>query len=448
MFRTSGKHLLSLFTILFLSPAAFAQTTEAGSNPVSNKQNSPYSRYAFGDLRSGTNISLRGMGSISAAAADRFAVNADNPASYATLSLTTYELAGEANSHTLRAGAKSYSTGMATLSYMNIGIPMGKYMGMAIGLRPTARVFYNVQDSAVGANSVPDIGDALRIYFGDGSVSQAYIGFAGSVVGFSLGFNFGYLFGSIRNTSALVNLEDTSNALNTEVTRYTRVGGIFYKIGALYETKLSSKLSLRLGVNGSLSQDINATRDEYQISYLPINGITSYDTVSTQTGRKGAITMPMTISGGIQFIGKDKTNALVEKWRAGIDYTHTNWSEFRNFGNPDSLQASAYRIAAGGEYTPNAQNMRKYWPRVSYRLGFSFGKDYVYLRGTDMNQYSVTAGLSLPFRKSPDRIHTAFEMGSRGTTANGLIKENFVKFTLGFSLNALADKWFVKRKYE
>jgi hypothetical protein len=442
MFRTSGKYLLSLFTILSLSPAAIAQTTESGSNPVSNKQNSPYSRYGFGDLRSGTNISLRGMGSISTAAADRFAVNADNPASYATLSLTTYEIAGEANSHTLRANGTSYSTGMGTLSYMNIGIPVGKYMGMAIGLRPTTRVYYNVQDSAMGSSSIPGIGDAMRIYFGDGSVSQAYLGFAGMYEGFSLGFNFGYMFGNIRNTSALIDLDDTTNALNTEISRYTRVGGLFYKLGAQYETKLSDKLSMRIGVAGSLSQSIGASRDEYQIAYLKVNNTTLYDTASTSLGKKGSIILPMNLSGGVMLFGQDK-------WKLGIDYNHTQWGQFRNFGNTDSLQASTFRIAAGGEYVPNATNLRKYWSRVGYRLGFSFGKDHVYLRNTDMNAYSVTAGLSLPFRKSSDRIHTAFEFGSRGTIANGLIKENFVKFTLGISLNAAGpDKWFVKRKYE
>jgi hypothetical protein len=447
MCHNSGKHLFSFLLILLLSPAAFAQTTESGSNPVSNKQNSPYSRYGFGDLRSGTNISLRGMGSISAAAADKFAVNTDNPASYASLLLTTYEAAGEGNSHTLRANNQSYSTGMATLSYMTIGIPMGKYAGMAIGLRPTSRTFYNVQDSAVGVNGIPGIGDALRIYYGDGSLSQAFIGFSGKVKGFSLGFNLGYMFGNIRTTSALINIDDSTTAVNTEVSRYTNIGGLFYKVGAMYESRLTSKMGLRLGVTGSLSQDLNATRNEYQIAYLSLGGITSYDTVASVNGGKGSITLPMTITGGIQLFGGDSVTT-VDKWRIGIDFNQTQWGQFRNFGNSDSLQASTYKISIGGEYTPNAQNLRKYLPRVSYRLGFYFGKDYIRLRNVDMNMYAVTFGASLPFRKTPDRIHTAFEIGSRGTLAAGLIKENFVKFSLGVSLNAFKDRWFQKRRYE
>lgn len=445
MCHNSGKHLFSFLLILLLSPAAFAQTTEAGSNPVSNKQNSPYSRYGLGDLRSGTNLSLRGMGSISTAAADKFAVNTDNPASYASLLLTTYEAAGEGSSHTLRANSRVYNTGMATLSYMTIGIPMGKHAGMAIGLRPTSRTFYNVQDSAVGTNGIPGMGDALRIYFGDGSLSQAFLGFSGKVKGFSLGFNLGYMFGSIRTTSALINIDDSITAVNTEVSRYTSIGGLFYKVGALYETKLTSKMGMRLGVTGSLSQDLNATRNEFQIAYLGIGGITSYDTVSSISGGKGSITLPMNISGGIQLFGSD-TLSSIDKWKIGIDFNQTQWGQFRNFGNMDSLQASTYKISFGGEYTPNAQSMRKYLPRISYRLGFYFGKDHIRLRNTDMNMYAVTFGASFPFRKTPDRIHTAFEVGSRGTLSNGLIKENFFKFSLGVSLNALRDRWFLKSK--
>ncbi|MBL7719033.1 MAG: hypothetical protein JNL72_09385 [Flavipsychrobacter sp.] len=435
-----GRYFLA-FTI-FTYGAASAQTSESGSNPVSNRQNSPYSRYAIGDLRSGTNIAIRGMGSISTATADPFAVNTDNPASYASLVLTTYEAAGEASSHTLRTQSRSYNTGMATLSYVNIGIPISKNLGMALGLRPTSRMYYNVQDSAVGSNAVPGVGNALRIYFGDGSINQAYLGFGGKVKNFSLGFNFGYMFGSMRNTSALVNI-DTTQAYNSEVSRYTRVGGLYYNLGAMYQAKLDTHYTLRIGAKFSMSQSLNAERDEYWISYVGLGSISSYDTVNAVLQTKGALVLPMTYGIGAQLL---HTN----KWTLGVDFSNTSWGDFRNFGKSDSLQANAYRVAVGGEFTPDRSvTARKYFSKVTYRLGFYYGQDYVRLRNTDMNIYAVTAGASLPFRKSPDRIHTALELGSRGSIANGLVKENFVKFTLGVSLNAFGnDRWFVKRKYD
>ncbi len=434
-----AKSITSII-LLFSVATVSAQTSESGSNPLSNKQNSPYSRYGFGDLRSGVNIAYRGMGSITSSVADPFTINTENPASYASLALTTYEIAGEGNSHRLRANNKTYATGMASLSYMNIAFPLGKHFGMALGIKPHSRMYYNAQDSVTGTNGIPGIGDAIRIYFGDGSINKAFIGFGGTVKGFSLGFNFGYMFGNTRTTSALVNI-DTTTTMNTEISRYTNIGGVYYNIGALYTAKLNDKYQLNVGGTVSLSQNIGATRDEYWISYARVGGVSDYDTIYTTSGAKGQYISPLSYSLGVQLLGN-------QQWRVGVDFTGTQWSQFRNFGNIDSLQASTWRTNIGAEITPDAKSARKYLPRVSYRLGFYYGSDYIRLRNTDMSLYGVTVGLSLPFRKSPDRIHTALEVGSRGTTQNGLIRENFVKFTLGASLNAFLDKWFVKRKYD
>jgi len=39
----------------------------------------------------------------------------------------------------------------------------------------------------------------------------------------------------------------------------------------------------------------------------------------------------------------------------------------------------------------------------------------------------------------------ALEVGQRGTLNDGLIKENFVRFTLGV---AMFERWFIKRKFK
>ena len=128
----------------------------------------------------------------------------------------------------------------------------------------------------------------------------------------------------------------------------------------------------------------------------------------------------------------------------GVDYSGGQWSDFRSYGIADSLGNSS-RIAVGSEFTPNAASLYNYLQRITYRLGFYYGTDYVKLRGTDLNYYAVTAGASLPFKRSPDRLHLGVELGKRGTEVNGLIRENFFRFSLGISLN---DRWFVKRKYD
>jgi hypothetical protein len=43
-------------------------------------------------------------------------------------------------------------------------------------------------------------------------------------------------------------------------------------------------------------------------------------------------------------------------------------------------------------------------------------------------------------------MNFAVKVGSRGTLDNGLIRENYLGFSLGFSLND--NTWFYKRVYE
>ncbi|MBL7684172.1 MAG: hypothetical protein JNK00_12500 [Flavipsychrobacter sp.] len=395
----------------------------------SNKENSPYSRFGIGEMRNGMNVMMKGMGSISSSFAHQINVNTENPASYASLKLTTYEAAGEANTRTVQAANEKYQTGMATLSYMNIGIPVGKYMGMAIGLRPMSRVYYRLNDTV----SVDSFGTAVKGYQGDGSLNEGFIGFAGKYKGFSVGFNFGYIFGSIENISSLEPLDNSARLVSSGFYTRTKLGGIYWKAGAMYEHSFNDKLGIRGGGTVSVSQKLNGSKDQYWISY---NNYAA-DTAFRSEAKEGTIVLPMTYTAGAQLYGMN--------WLAGVDFKSSNWSQFRNYGTTDSLAASAYRIAVGGEYTPDPNATRKYFQRVTYRLGGYYGTDAVMLRGLQLDYYAVTAGFTFPFKKNVSRIHTSFEFGSRGTKANGLLRENFVRFGLGISLN---DKWFIKRKYD
>ena len=67
------------------------------------QENSPYSRYGLGDLIPQQNILNRAMGGISTAYADYSTVNFANPASYAELKITSFDIGLDYNSRTLKA---------------------------------------------------------------------------------------------------------------------------------------------------------------------------------------------------------------------------------------------------------------------------------------------------------------------------------------------------------
>lgn len=425
MYRNFNKYFSLFITFLVLGFSSFAQN--------SNNENSPYSQYGIGELRNPLNTNLKGMAGISSAYSNEFTVNTDNPASYADLKYTTYEGGFEGSLRKITAGNNTYNTGMATISYVTIGVPLGKYAGMAFGIRPYSRVYYRMSDSA----DLPGIGAAYRNYTGDGSVNYGFLGFSGRYKGFNIGANFGYLFGTIRNSSVLQNKYDTTNANNADFSNFRKIGGIYYKLGILYTTPLNKDVSIRIGGTLSLKQNVNIWTDQYSSTFTITTGSTVSDTVTSVTDLKGKVVMPMTYSFGAHLVGNDK-------WMAGIDFSSAKWSQYRSYELQDSVDNS-YKISIGGEYTPNSVSLYNYLQRVTYRLGFYYGKDLIKLHNTDIDYYAFTIGASLPFKRSPDRFHLGLEIGKRGTQSNNLISENFYRFSIGMSLN---DKWFIKRKYD
>jgi hypothetical protein len=153
-------------------------------------------------------------------------------------------------------------------------------------------------------------------------------------------------------------------------------------------------------------------------------------------GLRGDIVIPTMVGGGISVEKSDK-------WMAGIDFKWQNWDKFKAFELSDSL-ANSWQISAGAQVIPDKENYNNYLSRIHYRLGFTFNRTYLVLHGQQLNEYAISAGFGLPLRGIKTMVNVALQYGSRGTTAQNLIQENFFRVVLGFSIY---ERWFVKRKY-
>jgi hypothetical protein len=69
---------------------------------------------------------------------------------------------------------------------------------------------------------------------------------------------------------------------------------------------------------------------------------------------------------------------------------------------------------------------------------------YLSLRGKQLSEYSVSLGFGFPLKSIRTMVNLGAQVGTRGTTAENLIRETYFKFILGFSIH---EKWFVKKKY-
>jgi len=114
-------------------------------------------------------------------------------------------LGATASTRTLNAGDLTYKTGTASISYLNLAVPVNKNGGLCFGFKPYTHVYYSMVDT-INTNTNPPspIGQVVRNYNGEGGLNYAYLGAAGKYKGLSIGFNAGYMFGTFRHTTATI----------------------------------------------------------------------------------------------------------------------------------------------------------------------------------------------------------------------------------------------------
>jgi hypothetical protein len=418
---------LSFFTLLIVAAlASFAQ----------NRIVSPYSRFGIGDLAENGNAWNMTMGHLGIGVRSNTHINFTNPASYSAFDSLSFVFEGGLSGEfvSLSSNFQTVNRNSATLGYLLFGMPVNKWWKTSLGLVPFSEVGYNV----VNYEEYPNSGTVARLYVGTGGISRLFWGNSiQPIKNLSVGVNFSYLFGSM-DREVIVLFPDSINALNYKEVFHLTMNDIHYSFGAQYTAMLKNDLRLNLGAVFSPSLSMAAKTDIFASTFLiTAAGVESpRDTLVNTEGYKGRITIPMSLGGGFSFERPDH-------WILGADYKWQNWEQYKAFGLSDSL-VNSWQFSIGGEITPNPENYSNYLARVRYRLGFSYGQTYLHLRGQDLSEYSISFGVGLPLRGMKTVLNLGMQYGVRGTTSENLIRENYLKLVLGFSIY---ERWFVKRKY-
>lgn len=432
---------------------------------VSNAQeNSPYSRYGWGNLVPSTPIVTRGMGGITTGYVDydeRFdikqgvprylkpqAINFMNPASYARLRTTSFDLGFEVENQVLQEQnvIEKYKASFANISYLQLGVPLSRKrnFSMVVGLRPISRINYQIQAFARELNpeTGASIDSTLTLYEGKGGSYQAFLGLGKGFGNFSVGANIGYYFGTKDFGTRKSFINDSVVYYKGNYQTKINFGGVSFNTGIQYRAKLSKDIRLVLGATATFSSEYDANKDIIRetFEYDQSGGTFIRDSIYTEEGIAGTVFFPSTYSGGFTF-------ERLDKWMIGAEYSSTSWDDFRLYDAKDSV-GSSYKFRVGGHFIPNAFGSN-YWGRVTYRVGFNYGTDYIRYAGEELKQYTVTAGFGFPIR--PNRfsnqytnLNLGLEFGRRGTPETRL-QENMFRLSLGVTLS---DLWFVKRKYD
>lgn len=426
-----NKKYFFAFTVIFaIACNAMAQSTI----------NSPYSKYGVGNLKGSYLPQNRAIGNLGYGISTVGAyqnLNISNPASYSNLRLTVFDIGASTYVQTLNKGGASETSLNASLSHLAMGIPVSKKSALSFGLLPYSNLGYNFKNS----NEMLDTFSVDRIYSGEGGLTRAYLGYGiGLGKHLSLGVNMSYIFGNLKEVRA-TEFSKYVGFLNSKTENNNAVGGLNFDFGAQYVAALGKKTRLTVGYTGNAKTRLETTYSQLATRYSS-SGESDYraDTTLFINEVKGRLTMPASHNFGFSI---EKIN----KWLIGADLRLANWSDFDRSGGTDQLNDS-WGFSVGGQITPNVNAVTNYFKLMDYRFGISYDKTYVTLGTNDIDVKALNFGFGFPLisgRNAFYKINFATEIGSRGTLENNLVRENFVNFHLGFTIN---DKWFQKYKYD
>lgn len=463
---------------------------------------SPYSRFGVGQFSNRNFAQSNAMGgSFVALKNDTLLpvfLNPANPATYSSLGITTFEAGINSTFNQFSNASSKTNSNNTSLNYIALGFPMGKSMGGCFGVMPLSSVGYNIYHKS----TVENIGEVTENYEGDGGLNQLFLGtawkpFSKSYLKYknsrkyksddsistsivrknvflkrwlstlSVGANGYYYFGTINTISRVV-FPDVNNTFNTRVNRQAHVNSFSGSLGLQTTFTIDSKrlseidtvktsrnygkhkrrdlkedIYITLGYTYSMNNKLNATYSNFANTFLYFGaGNESFrDTIFYDADIKGKISLPTMHGFGVS-IRKGS------KWNIVADYEMQLWSGFKYFDEVNYLQ-DMKRVSIGAEFVPNkyANSKGDYLKRVHYRIGARYNDGFLLINNNRINDYAVTMGFGFPVgaNKLFNTFNLSIEAGQTGTTANNLIKQQYIKGTLGFTFN---DRWFLKYKYD
>lgn len=405
---------------LLLSLVSFAQEGTS----------SPYSFYGIGDVRFKGTLENRSMAGV-AVEQDSIHMNLQNPASYASLKLTTFTLGGTYGTATLKNSTESANARRTTLDYLAVGLPLGKF-GLGFGLIPYSSVGYKIESISENAT------ENNKRFNGTGGLNKAFFGVGYKIApNFSIGADVNYNFGKIEtnNLEFIAGVPIGSRELNS-----ADLSGVNFNLGMMYQTKINKKISLFSSLTYSLESTLTSknTRSIATVTYnsnFDLIVVDPLDDIKTEV----SMTMPskMSLSAGI---GEAK------KWLVGgkISYGKTS-GQSNDYNDEANVDYGKYgSVSLGGYYIPNYNSFTSYAKRIVYRAGIKYEKTGLVINAESINDMGLTLGLGLPITGSFSNVNFGFELGKKGTTKANLVQENYANLSVSFSLN---DQWFVKRKF-
>jgi hypothetical protein len=398
----------------------------------------PFSTFGIGESFGNALANNQGMGGIGVSQPQFWYVNNQNPALLIYNVRTSFHAGVVGEQRKITADTINQTSVGGNLNYLVTAFPV-KFTkwSTSLGLSPLTSVNYKVGYTEVinGSDDHVEIAEE-----GSGGLSQfSWSNGVRLTNQLAVGLRASYVFGSIVNTYKNKIIESTQPAnfvAAIEERSYVRdfifSAGVSYSLDSIFR-KRNHRLSF--GAVYDFAGDLK-TRKRNVIFRTDASGDLRIDP-DTLVSSKGFISLPSGFTAGVSL-------SKGVKWSMGTEFTYRDWSGFRSVSKDDEGLGKAWKIALGGERTPDLFAADNYFKRITYRAGLSI-EEYPFLANNKkMQDLGINFGVSLPAGISS--LDLSFRYGKRGNKNDNLIEESYFRVFFGISFND--DKWFIKRKFD
>lgn len=428
--------------IVIFAVAVLCGATNLSAQSSSLNTYSPYTFYGIGDIHPEGNAVLRAMGGAGIGFRNYLYINTLNPASYSSVRnnsfLSNFDMEGQ-NFYARTTDAKT-SFNTFNIRDISMSFPLMKNMGVALSVMPLSSVGYNVSYYDTNTDVQAGIGQMLYAYSGSGDVTQFKAGVGYELFkNFSLGADLIYLHGSIsRQFSAQpTSITGDGKYYSLNGTELERINSFHARFGLQWTPIAQQTKILTVGATYQLGGRLGGE----VVRSVPANSLLLPGEYVESETYDSTFSMPSVYAVGVFY--------HTPKYSLGADYEFADWGSRNRADVTDRLSfRNTNTVRVGGQYTPNPGDVRNALNRFTYRAGVRWSEYYMVLNDQPFSDVALTFGVGIPLRMTGlSNINLGLELGQRGTTKAGLSKENYLKFTIGFSLFG-EDYWFVKAKYD
>ena len=455
---------MNTFSIKRLVPNAFFRALSLGlvlaSLTLGAQTNSvsPLSIEGLGETGYGITPNYMAMGGSGVAFIDSYSINMLNPAGYANLDYATMEMSGAHRSFRQQIGASGIDqlNHNTYFDYFGFGFQFADWIGGAFSLSPYAAKGYNISVLDTSA----DFGAYEYRSVGSGGVDQFTGGLAVQPFPWlNLGANVRYIFGETTTSNKTI-IQDTRFL---SVQRTTRLGlnDMTFDLGAQLHKEVGGYL-VSAGATYSTGGAMNAREITSQYSFISAGIVERpVDTLYYNLATGGSVTLPTAYSVGIG-ISKPYDNSPVSAWDLLLDYKRVNWTELSTFTPTGGTAVSAMptnsdRYSAGLVFVPSQVfkalgRNPNYFALTRYRLGAFQEQGQFHWDANPYTVREVSFGANFPIiyrslapgEQKASFLNISMGYGTRWDGVDTSLKENYLNFNLGITLN---DKWFQKFRY-